>query len=98
MLSFQKYASDRTGLGYYFSSSNIASSNTTMFVSSTNNVDSKNNDVKTALVSENIDKGKSILRAPPKPKKGNTQKSKQKKQHLCHHCKATGHTRPNCYK
>ena len=30
--------------------------------------------------------------------KGNTQKSKQKKQHLCHHCGATGHTRLNCYK
>ena len=37
-----------------------------MFVSSANNVDSKNNDVKTVLASENIDKGKSILGAPPK--------------------------------
>ena len=31
-------------------------------------------------------------------KKGNTQKPKQKKQHICHHCGAAGHTRPNCYK
>ena len=64
--------------------------------------------MKTILASENIDKGKSILGAPPKldkketknprAKKGNTQKSKQKKQHLCHHCGMTGHTRPNCYK
>ena len=64
--------------------------------------------MKTVLASENIDKGKSILGAPPKldkketknprAKKGNTQKSKQKKQHLCHHCGTTGHTRPNCYK
>ena len=60
------------------------------------------------LASENIDKGKSILRAPPtldkketknpKAKKGNTQKSKQKKQHLCHHYGVAGLTRPNCYK
>ena len=79
-----------------------------MFVSPANNVEYGNNDVKTALASENIDKGKSILRAPPKldkieirnlrTKKGNNQKSKQKKHHLCHHCGATGHIRPNCYK
>ena len=78
-----------------------------MFVPPANNIDSKNND-KTVLGSENVDKGKSILGAPPKQdkkeiknlrvKKGNTQKSKQKKQHHCHHCRAIGHTRPNCYK
>ena len=33
MLSFQKVASDETGLGYDFYSPNIASSNTTVFVS-----------------------------------------------------------------
>ena len=66
MLSFQKSTSDRTGLGYDFSSSSIASSSTTVFVSLANNVDSENNDVKTVLASENIDKGKSILEAPPK--------------------------------
>ena len=48
-----------------------------------------NNDIKNELASENIDKGKSILRAPPKldkkgiknprAKKGNSQKPKQKK-------------------
>ena len=79
-----------------------------MFVSPTNNVEFENNDVKTALACENLDKGKSILGAPPKldkketkilrAKKGNTQKFKQKKQHLCHHCGVTGHTWPNCYK
>ena len=68
----------------------------------------RSNDVKNVLASENIDKGKFILGAPPKldkkeiknlrAKKGKTQKPKQKKQHLCHHCGATGHTRPNCYK
>ena len=108
MLSFQKSASDRTDLGYDFSSPSIASTSTTVFVSSTNNVESDNNDVKTALAIENIDTGKSILGATPKldkketknprAKKGNTQKSKQKKQHLCYHYGATGHTRPNCYK
>ena len=89
MLSFQKSAFDRTGLGYDFSSSNIASSSTTIFVSLTSNVNSKNNDVKTILANENIDKGESILGSPPKldkketknprAKKGNTQNSKQKK-------------------
>ena len=108
MLSLQKSASNQTNLGYDFSSSNIASSSTTVFVSLANNVDSKNNDVKTVIASENIDKGKSILGVPPKldqketknpkAKKGNNQKTKQKKQHLCHHCGATGHTQPNCYK
>ena len=73
-------------MGYDFFSPNIASSNTTVFVSPANNVDSKNNDVKTVLASDNIDKGKSILGAPPKldkketrnpgTKKGKNQKSK----------------------
>ena len=95
-------------MGYDFSSPNITSFSTTMFVSPANNVNSENNDVKTVLTSENIDKGKSILGAPaklnkkktrnPRIKKGNNQKSKQKKQHLCHHCRASWHTRPNCYK
>ena len=65
MHSFQESASDWTDLEYDFSSSNIVSSNTTMFVSPANNVDSKNNDVKTVLASDNIDKGKSILGATP---------------------------------
>ena len=61
MLSFQKFASNRTSLWYDFSSPNITSSSTTMFVSLAYNVNSENNDVKTVLASENIDKGKSIL-------------------------------------
>ena len=64
MLSLQKFASDRTGLGYGFSSSNITSTSTTVFVPPSNNVEIENNDVKTDLASENIDKGKSILGAP----------------------------------
>ena len=82
MFSFRKSASDRTGLGYDFSSRSIASTSTTVFVSPTNNVEFENNDVKIALASENIDKGKSILGAPlmfdkkesknPRAKKGNT--------------------------
>ena len=108
MLSIQKSASDRTGLGYGLSSSNITSTSTTVFVPFTSNTEIENTDVKIDLVSENLDKGKSILGAPPKldkkdiknpkAKKANSQKSKQKKQHLCHHCGAVGHTRPNCYK
>ena len=79
MLSFQKSASDRTGLGYDFSSSNIVSSSTTVFVSPTNNVESKNNDVKTVLASENIDKGKSIVGEPPKVDKKETKNFRAKK-------------------
>ena len=108
MLSLQKSASDWTDLEYDFSSPNIDFASTTIFVPPSNNVESENNDVQNVLASENIDKDKSILGAPPKQdkkeiknpraKKGNTQKPKQKKQHLCHHCGATGHTRLNCYK
>ena len=89
MLSLQKSASNRIGLGYDFSSSNIASTSTTIFVPPSNNVEIENNDVKTDLASENLDKGKSILGAPPKQdkkeaknpraKKANSQKSKKKK-------------------
>ena len=108
MLSLQKSASDWTCLGYGFSSSNIASASTTIFVPPANNIKVKNNDVKIELASENLDKGKSILGAPsklekkdaknPRAKKANSQKPKQKKQHLYHHCGVAGHTRPNCYK
>ena len=89
MLSLQKSASDRTGLGYGFSSSNTASTSTTIFLPPNNNVEIENNDVKTNLASENLDKGKSILGAPPKQdkkeaknpraKQANSQKPKQKK-------------------
>ena len=54
MLSFQKFAYDRTGLRYDFSFPNIASSSTTVFVSPANNVNSENSDVKIDLASENI--------------------------------------------
>ena len=79
MLSFQKSASDRTGLRYDFSSPNIASSSTTMFVSPANNVNSENNETKTEIASENIDKGKSILGAPPKLEKKETRNPRTKK-------------------
>ena len=108
MLSLQKSSSDWTGLGYSLSSSNIASTSTTIFVPPANNVEIENTNIKIDLASENIDKGKSILGAPPKQdkkevknprsKKANSQKPKQKKQHLCHHCGVASHTRPNCYK
>ena len=66
MQSIQKSASDRAGLGYDLSSSNIASISTTVFVPLSNNIEIKNTNVKTDLASKNIDKGKSILGAPPK--------------------------------
>ena len=79
MLSFQKSASNRTSLGYDFSSPSIAFSSTTMFVSPINNVESENNDVKTILASKDIDKGKSILGAPPKLDKKETKNPRAKK-------------------
>ena len=63
MLSLQKLASDRTSLGYNFSFPSITSTSTTIFVPSANNVEIENNDVKTDLASENLDKGKSDRRA-----------------------------------
>ena len=69
LLSLQKFASDRIGLGYGFSSTNIASTSTTVFIPLSNNVEIENNDVKTDLASENLDKGKSILGAPLKQDK-----------------------------
>ena len=66
MLSIQKSTSDQTNLGYDFSSPSIASTSTIVFVPPANNVETENNDVKNELASENIDKGKSILGAPPK--------------------------------
>ena len=108
MLSLQKSASDRIDLRYDFSSPSITSTSATIFVPLANNIETENNDVKNKLASENIDKGKSILGAPPKfdkkeiknpkAKKGNSEKPKQKKQHFCYHCGAARHTRPNCYK
>ena len=49
MLSLQKVVSDRTDLGYDFSSPSIASISTTIFVPPANNVETKNNDVKNEL-------------------------------------------------
>ena len=69
MPSLQKSTSDRTSLGYGFSSSNIASTSTIVFVPPSNNVEIENNNVKTDLASENLDKGKSILGASPKQDK-----------------------------
>ena len=65
MLSLQKYASDRTGLRYDFSSPSIASTSSIVFVPPTNNIEIENNVVKNELA-KNIDKGKSILGSPPK--------------------------------
>ena len=108
MLSIQKSALDRTGLGYGISSSNTTFTSTTVFVAPASNTEIEITDVKISLASENLDKSKSILGAPPKlekkeaknpkAKKANSQKPKQKKQHLCYYCGAASHTRPNCYK
>ena len=108
MLSFQKSTSDKTGLEYDLSSSNIASFSTIVFVSSTDNINSNNNEFKTKIANENLNKGKYILGAPlkfekketriPKTKKVNNKKSQPKKLHFCHQYRVSGHTRVNCYK
>ena len=89
MLFRSKSTSNRIGLGYGISYSNIVSTSTTVFAPPANNIETKNNVVQNELASENIDNGKSILGAPPKldkkeiknprAKKGNSQKPKQKK-------------------
>ena len=69
MLNLQKFAFDRTGLGYGFSSFNIAFTSITVFIPPSNNVEIENNNVKIDLANKNLDKGKSILGAPPKQDK-----------------------------
>ena len=79
MLSIQKSASDRTGLGYGLSSFNTTSTCTTVFVPPANNTEIEYTDVKISLASDNLDKGKSILRAPPKLDKKDVKNHKAKK-------------------
>ena len=79
MLNIQKSASDRTGFGYDLSSSNIASTSTIVFVPPANNVKIENKEIKIELASENIDKGKSILGAPPKQDKKEAKNPRVKK-------------------
>ena len=50
-----------------------------MFVSPTDNVNFENNESKTEIASENLDKGKSILRAPFKVEKKETRNPRNKK-------------------
>ena len=79
ILNLQKLASDWTGLGYDFSSPSLASTNTTIFFPLANNVEIEKNNVKNELASENIDKGKSILEAPPKLDKKEVKNRRAKK-------------------
>ena len=79
ILSFQKFASNRTSLGYDFSSPNIASSSTIVFVSPTNNINSENNETKTEIASKNVDNGKSNLGEPLKVEKKETRNPRTKK-------------------
>ena len=112
MLNCQKFAFDKTGLGYdhSFSSCNTSSNtlNRVIFVPPTNNDNLEVIDPKTENVSEDkSDKGKSFLGAPPKVGKKETKqnnhhstnkKTQPKKPYFCHYCGVFGHTRPNCYK
>ena len=55
MLSIHKVAYDKIGLGYEFSSPNIASSSKIFFISSANYNDAENNEANTEIASENLD-------------------------------------------
>ena len=79
ILNLQKSASDQTDLRYDFSSPSIASTSTTVFAPSTNNVETENSDVKNELASENIDKGKSILEGPSKLDKKEIKRSEERR-------------------
>ena len=85
MLSFQKFASNRTGLGYDFSSPSITSTSTTVFIPPADNVETKNNDVKNELASENVDKGKFILGEPLKLDKKEIKNTRAKKENSQRH-------------
>ena len=80
MLSLQNFTSNWTGLGYDFFSLSIATSSSTVFVPPTNNVETENNDVKNELASENVDKGKYILGAPPNLDKKEIKNPRAKKE------------------
>ena len=79
MLNIRKSAFDRIGLGYDFSFSSIASASTAVFVPLANKVKIENNEIKTELASENLDKGKSILEASPKLEKKDVKNPRAKK-------------------
>ena len=79
MRNLQKSTSDWTNLGYDFSSPSITFTSTTVLVPLANIVETENNDVKNELVSKNVDKGKSILGAPPKQDKKETKNPRAKK-------------------
>ena len=78
-LATKKFASNQISLGYDFSSPSITSTSTTVFIPPADNVETKNNDVKNELASENVDKGKSILDAPCKLDKKEIKNSRAKK-------------------
>ena len=62
-----------------FSFSNTAYTSTTVFIPLSTNVEIENNDVKTDLASDNLEKGKSILGAPPKQDKKEAKNPRAKK-------------------
>ena len=97
MLSSQKSSHDKTGLGYTGEGSSSSEPKKEVKFVSTKNVE-KLKEVKPkietpAVVKRTIgaklkEKGKLL----PKNQRGPQVK------HLCHHCGAQGHTRPNCFK
>ena len=111
MMNFQKVASDETGLGYDHSLSSCSTSfsalNNVVFVSPTSSAKHKIIEPKIEIVRRlsmirvNLFQ-KYPLKVVKETKQNNhrstNKKSQPKKPHFCHHCGASGHTRPNCYK
>ena len=79
MLTLKISVSDWIGLGYDFSSPSISSTSSIVFVPPAINVEIENNNVKTDVASENINKGKFILGAPSKQDKKDVKNPKAKK-------------------
>ena len=97
VLSFQKSSQDKIGLGYTGEGSSSSEPKKEVKFISAKNIEKLKEvkpEIKTPAVvkrtigAKPMEKGKSLPR---------NQKGPQVK-HLCHHCGAQGHTRPNCFK
>jgi hypothetical protein len=87
MLSIQKSSTDKTGLGYVASSSDIPSTSKTIFVKP----------IVPEPPSVSLDKGKEVIGGDVRVSAKATQKSPLTRMpHICHQCGLSGHIRPQC--
>ena len=97
MLSSQKSSHDKTGLGYTGEGSSSSELKKEVRFVSTKN-EEKLKEVKPEIETPAV--VKRTIGARPKEKGKTLPKNQRGPQvkHLCHHCGAQGHTRPNCFK